>query len=156
MNLIVSQLTELRWINGARLLSRRLPDVLSVLLKGDFDFASTALGSIQGLDLRILAVFADARLRSLPDVPTAKELGVSVSVPPGHNGVVAPRGVPEPVRAMLAGGCANAAKSEAVSRAVASSGQTVTYLTGPQFRDQTIADYKFKGELIRRLGLEAH
>ncbi len=129
--------------------------MLPVLLKGDVDFGSTALGSIQGLDLRILAVFANARLPSLPAVPTVKELGVPTSVPPGHNGLFAPRGIPEAVRTRLAGACANAAKSEAVVNALARAGQTVTYLTGAQFREQTIADYEFKGALIRRLGLEA-
>ena len=39
-------------------------------------------------------------------------------------------------------------------RAIADVGQSVTYLNGAQFREQTVADYKFKGELIRRLGLE--
>jgi hypothetical protein len=29
----------------------------------------------------------------------------------------------------------------------------VRYLTGPEFYALTAADYKFKGELIRRLGL---
>jgi len=128
--------------------------MLPILLKGDLDFASTALSSIRGLDLRVLAVFADARLPSLPDVPTAKELGVFVSVPPGHNGVFAPRGLPEPIRTRLEIACANAAKSEVVHRAIADAGLSVTYLSGAQFREQTIADYKFKGELIRRLGLE--
>jgi tripartite-type tricarboxylate transporter receptor subunit TctC len=130
--------------------------MLPILLKGDLDFASTALSSIRGLDLRVLAVFADMRLPSLPDAPTAKELGVFVSVPPGHNGVFAPRGLPEPIRTRLEIACANAAKSEVVHRAVADAGLSVTYLSGARFREQTVADYKFKGELIRRLGLEVN
>jgi tripartite-type tricarboxylate transporter receptor subunit TctC len=129
--------------------------MLPILLKGDLDFASTALSSIRGLNLRVLAAFADTRLSSLPDVPTAKELGVSVSVPPGHNGVFAPKGLPEPIRTRLDIACTNAMKSEAVLRAVADAGQAVTYLSGAQFREQTAADYRFKGELIRRLGLGA-
>jgi tripartite-type tricarboxylate transporter receptor subunit TctC len=128
--------------------------MLPILLKGDLDFASTALSSIRGLDLRVLAVFADTRLPGLPDVPTAKELGVFVSVPPGHNGVFAPRGLPEPIRTRLEIACANAAKSEVVHRAIADAGLPVTYLNGAQFHEQTVADYKFKGELIRRLGLD--
>jgi tripartite-type tricarboxylate transporter receptor subunit TctC len=128
--------------------------MLPVLLKGDVDFGATALVTIHGMNLRVLAVFADARLPSLPAVPTAKEFGVSTSVPPGHNGLFAPRGIPELVRTRLATACANAAKSPAVVSALARAGQTVTYLTGAQFRDQTFADYEFKGELIRRLGLE--
>ena len=126
-----------------------------VLLKGDLDFASTALSSIRGLDLRVLAVFSDLRRDDFPDAPTAKELGVLTSVPPGHNGLFTPKGVPASILARLETACANAAKNENVVRAIANAGAPVTYLTGAQFRAQTIADYKFKGELIRRLGLEA-
>ena len=128
--------------------------ILPILLKGDLDFVSIFLSSIRGRDLRVLAVFADMRLPGLPDVPTAKELGVFVSVPPGHNGVFAPRGLPEPIRTRLEIACANAAKSEVVHRAIADAGQSVAYLSGAQFREQTVADYKFKGALIRRLGLD--
>jgi tripartite-type tricarboxylate transporter receptor subunit TctC len=126
-----------------------------VLLKGDLDFASTALSSIRGLELRVLAVFANTRRADYPDAPTAKELGVATSVPPGHNGFFTPKGVPEAIRARLEAACANAAKNESVIRAIANAGAPVTYLTGAQFRAQTVADYKVKGEIIRRLGLEA-
>ena len=44
-------------------------------------------------------------------------------------------------------------KGPIVQRAMANTGQTVHYLTGAQFHALTAADYKFKGELIRRLGL---
>lgn len=129
--------------------------MLPVLLKGDLDFAAPALSSIRGLELRVLAVFADTRRDDFPDVPTAKELGVSTSVPPGHNGLFTPKGVPEPIRARLETACANAAKNEGVVRAIANVGAPVTYLTGAQFRAQTLEDYKVKGEIIRRLGLDA-
>lgn len=129
--------------------------MLPILLKGDLDFASTALASIRGLNLRVLAVFADKRRANLPDAPTAKELGVAHSVPPGHNGVFAPKGIPDAVRARLEGACANAAKTEAVQKAADNAGGGVTYLSGAQFRAQTVSDYKFKADLIRRLGLEA-
>jgi tripartite-type tricarboxylate transporter receptor subunit TctC len=68
--------------------------------------------------------------------------------------VFAPRGLPEPIRTRLEIACANAAKSEVVHRAIADAGLPVTYLNGAQFHEQTVADYKFKGELIRRLGLD--
>ena len=45
--------------------------------------------------------------------------------------------------------------SPGVVRAMEMSGQTVRYLTGAQFHDLTAADYTFKGELVRRLGLTA-
>jgi hypothetical protein len=41
-----------------------------------------------------------------------------------------------------------------VQPAIADAGLPVTYLNGAQFHEQTVADYKFKRELIRRLGLD--
>jgi tripartite-type tricarboxylate transporter receptor subunit TctC len=129
--------------------------LLPILMKGDINFASTALASIRGQPVRPLIVFADKRHPSWPDVPIARELGVAVSVPPGHNGVFGPKGLPAPIREKLEAACANAVKSDTVQRSITNVGGLITYLTGEQFHAQTVADYKFKGELMRRLGLEA-
>lgn len=106
------------------------------------------------IPLRPLALALDLPTL-LPNAPTAKELGVPHPVPPGHNGVSAPKGIPDAIRARLEGACANAVKTEAVQKAAHNAGGGITYLSGEQFRAQTVADYKFKAELIRRLGLEA-
>lgn len=70
------------------------------LLGGQIDMASTAigpaLGHIRTGDLRPLAVFADERLKALPDVPTVREAGYDV----GHAtlyGLLAPAGTPRDV-----------------------------------------------------------
>lgn len=129
--------------------------MLPVLLKGDLDFAAPAVSSIRGNDqIRPLVIFADKRAASYPNVPTAKELGVATSVPPGQNGLFAPKGLPAEVKAALERGCATAVKSEQVLRTTANTGQAIAYLDGPAFEAQTVADYKFKGELINRLGLK--
>lgn len=130
--------------------------MLPVLLKGDLDFGVVAVSSIRGNDsIRPLVMFSDKRHPAYPEVPTAKELGVTTSVPPGHNGVFAPRGLPAEVKSALERGCANAVKSETVLRVTGNTGQTIVYLDSARFEAQTRADYKFKGELIRRLGLAA-
>jgi tripartite-type tricarboxylate transporter receptor subunit TctC len=98
-------------------------------------------------------VFAAKRHPAFPDVPTAKELGVATDVPPGHNGLYAPKGLPPAVRTGLEAACSKALTHDTVRQTVANTGQTVTYLTGADFQAQTAADFKFKGELIRRLGL---
>ncbi|MCC7346766.1 MAG: tripartite tricarboxylate transporter substrate binding protein [Variibacter sp.] len=128
--------------------------LLPILLKGDIDFASSALASIRGQAIRPLLIFADRRHPKFQDVPIASEVGVAVSVPPGHNGVFAPKGLPTPVREKLEAACGNAVKSEAVQRSVENAGGLITYLTADQFRAQTVKDYAFKRELIQRLGLE--
>lgn len=130
--------------------------MLPMLLTGDLDFGTPAISSILGNDqIRPLLVFSERRHPAYPDVPTARELGVATSVPPGQNGLYAPKGLPTDVKAALEKGCANAVKSEAVLTVTGRTGQSVAYLTGQQFRDQTAADYRLKGELIKRLGIGA-
>jgi tripartite-type tricarboxylate transporter receptor subunit TctC len=82
-----------------------------------------------------------------------KELGVATGVPPGHNGLFAPRGLPANVRAALENTCRTIVKQEAVQKVMANTGQSLEYLDGVDFQAQTVADYKLKGELIKRLGL---
>ena len=130
--------------------------MLPVLIKGDLDFGAPAISSIRGNDqIRPLVVFSDKRHPAYLDVPTAGELGVKTSVPPGQNGLYAPKGLPAEVRSALEAACAKAVKAAGVLKVTGNTGQSVAYLTGQQFHDQTVADYKFKGELIQRLGLGA-
>jgi hypothetical protein len=49
--------------------------------------------------------------------------------------------------------CADAIKSNVLRQMLANTGQSIRYLSGADFLAQTVADYKLKGELIRRLGL---
>ncbi|MFL9825841.1 tripartite tricarboxylate transporter substrate binding protein [Rhodoplanes sp. SY1] len=127
---------------------------LPVLLKGDIDFLVPAISSVRGQNVRVLAVFSEERHPSLPDVPTAKELGVARSLSQGLNGLFAPKGIPAPVKASLEKACAAAVKSEPVAAALKNTGQTAAYLDSAAFRARILDDYKLKGELIRRLGLE--
>ena len=130
--------------------------ITPVLLKGDVDFGALAVATVRRQNLRPLLVFADAPHPALPDVPIAREVGVTTSVPPGHNGVFAPKGLPDGTRAALERACVNAVRRPAVQRALENTGQVLRYLTGAEFHALTAADYTFKGELIRRLGLAAH
>ena len=130
--------------------------MLPVLIKGDLDFGAPAISSIRGNDsIRPLVIFADKRSRAYPDVPTAKELGVTTSVPPGHNGLYAPKSLPADVKATLERVCANAMETKGLVSVIENAGPSTAYLNSAQFQAQTLADYKFKGELIKRLGLEA-
>lgn len=129
--------------------------VLPTLLKGDIDFGAPAISTIHGQNFRPLLIFWQARHAAYPDVPTARELGASSDVPPGHNGLYAPSGLPIAIKTALERHCADAVKSEVVRQIIANTGQSIRYLNGADFRAQTTADYQFKGELIRRLGLGA-
>lgn len=129
--------------------------VLPTLLKGDIDFGAPAVSTIHGQNFRPLLIFLGERHSAYPDVPTARELGAGSDVPPGHNGLYAPNGLPPALKAALERNCADAVKSGVVRQMITNTGQTIRYLSGADFQAQTGADYKFKGELIRRLGLAA-
>ena len=128
--------------------------LVPALLRGEVDFASVGVSTIrQQPAIRPLAIFADKRHPAYPDVPTVKELGVATSVPPGHNGLFAPGGLAADVRSALENACRAAIKQESVLKVLANTGQTIDYLSGADFHAQTVADYKLKGALIKRLGL---
>jgi tripartite-type tricarboxylate transporter receptor subunit TctC len=130
--------------------------LVPALLRGEIDLAAVGVSTIRPQpSIRPLAIFADRRHPAYPDVPTVKELGVATSVPPGHNGLFAPRGVPAAVQVALERACSAAVKQESTAKVMANTGQSVAYLNGADFQAQTVADYKSKGELIKRLGLGA-
>jgi len=129
--------------------------VLPTLLKGDIDFGAPAVSTIHRQNFRPLLVFSQARHPAYPDVPIARELGTISEVPPGHNGLYAPSGLPIAARTAFERHCADAVKSDVVRQIITNTGQSIRYLSGAEFQAQTIADYRFKGELIQRLGLGA-
>jgi tripartite-type tricarboxylate transporter receptor subunit TctC len=129
--------------------------LMPVLLKGDIDFGTLAVATVRGGNVRPLLAFTDQRHPALPGVPTAREFGVATSVPPGHNGVFAPKGLPLEIRSALERACAEAVKTPVVQATLERTGQSLHFLTGEEFRAMTAADHAFKGELIRRLGLLA-
>src|SRR5262249_40362227 len=81
---------------------------LPMLLKGDIDFSASAVSSIHGKEFRPLLLFWGERHPSYPEVPTARDLGVTTDVPPGHNGLFAPKGLPLEIKASLESKCAAA------------------------------------------------
>ena len=128
--------------------------LVPALLRGEVDFAAAGVSTIRPQPaIRPLAIFSEKRHPAYPDVPTVKELGVATSVPPGHNGLFAPRGLSADVRNALERACGAALKQESVLKVMANTGQSIEYLSGADFHAQTVADYKSKGELIKRLGL---
>lgn len=128
--------------------------LLPALLRKEIDVAITAVATIrEHPTIQALAVFSDERNSAYPDAPTAKELGVARAVPPGQVGIYAPKGLPAGVQTTLESACEAASTNPAVVRVIATTGQRPKYLTGAQYRQMTVEDYKFKGELIRSLGL---
>jgi tripartite-type tricarboxylate transporter receptor subunit TctC len=124
---------------------------LASLLGGQIDFSLTGVGSATG-NLKVLAIFNDQRLPTLPDVPTAAELGLP-SMPPGYQGLYAPKGIPRPILSQLSRGCSEAVDSAAYREFAKRMNQKLAYLDGPSFLERAREDFKFKGKLIADLKL---
>ena len=122
------------------------------LVSGELDFGVPAISSIGGRGLRVLAVFSDKRHPGEPGVPTVTELGFPY-IPPGLNGLYAPRGTPARILDTLEAGCEQATRSDAFRAQAQRLAQPVVFLRGADFTKRLAADYEQKGRLIRELGL---
>lgn len=122
------------------------------LLAGRLSFGSPSVSLAAGRNLRVLAVFADMRHATFPDAPTFKELNLP-SMPPGLNGLFAPKGTPRAVLVQLERACEKAVQSDAFVTAAKRMHAQLAYLGSAAFRARAIEDYRFKGELIRALDL---
>ena len=94
-------------LNGVKMLYvpyKSSPETVTALLGGHVDFAVTAgtYGAGKNPALRILGVAADERRPDYPTVPTLKEQGFPVSLP-YISGLLAPKGLPNDVKATLVG-----------------------------------------------------
>lgn len=80
-------------------------EVMAALLGGHITANTLTSGTLYARngELKVLLFFADKRMKDFPDVPTAKELyGLEgAGINGGFTGIVAPKGLPEPVLARL-------------------------------------------------------
>lgn len=72
-------------------------DVISGVVMGGFKTATAAMPQIKGGLVRPLAVAAPERLKELPDVPTMAEAGIPDFNVASWNGLVVPKGTPQPI-----------------------------------------------------------
>jgi tripartite-type tricarboxylate transporter receptor subunit TctC len=120
------------------------------LVAGRVQLGAPSVAVAVGQKVRVLAVFADSRHPAFPEAPTFAELGMP-SMPPGLNGLVAPKGTPREVLAVLERACERAVQSESFRAAAQKLSQRVAYLSGAQFAERAREDYRYKGELIKAL-----
>ena len=112
--------------------------VVPALLSGQIDVGSVGISSIRGNDkIRPLVVFADQRHPVYPNVPTAKELGVTTLLCRPGTMACSRRRVCRPRCAIgFERACADALKHDAVLRAVNNTGMSFKHLNSAQFHAQ--------------------
>ncbi len=112
---------------------------------------SATLPHIKAGKLRPLAVFSAARSKSLPDVPTLKELGFDVEYYLWV-GIFAPRGTPPEVVTTLRAAIGKAMQSAEFTAALANAGQELAYLDGPDFQKFWDIDGQRTDEAVISIG----
>ena len=140
-------------LNVAAIPYRGETGMLPDLIAGRLDFGGPSVALAIGQKVRVLAVFADGRHPAFPDVPTFAELGMP-SMPPGLNGLFAPKGTPKEVLAVLERACEQAVQTEAFKAVAQKLSARIVYLNGAAFAERALADYKYKGELIKVLDIK--
>jgi len=133
-------------------------EVIPALLSGNIDIGVSSLGSVipQWPKLRVLAIFGEKRNAMMPDLPSLAEQGIRMSPNRGINGFMAPKGTPAAVLAKLRSSCASAVRSESVQSLAKRMHGGAELLEGEAFAAAVRADYEVKGEIIRRLNIEAN
>ncbi|MGN1056678.1 MAG: Bug family tripartite tricarboxylate transporter substrate binding protein [Comamonas sp.] len=117
--------------------------------------ANIALPFIKEGKITPLAVTSEQRMAQLPDVPTLKELGLSPIGIYAWQGMVAPKGTPEPIVKKLSQELAKAVGQPEVQSKLAEIGME-PISSGPAEMDSYVKEqHAFWGQLIRSRGIKA-
>jgi tripartite-type tricarboxylate transporter receptor subunit TctC len=109
------------------------------------------LSHVKAGKLRALATFGAARSKSLPDVPTMRELGYDVTYYLWV-GLFAPKGTPAPIVSTLTTAIDKAAASPQFNDPLANLGLEPSYLAAAEFAKFWDEDVKRSEETIRQIG----
>jgi tripartite-type tricarboxylate transporter receptor subunit TctC len=158
----ITHLTMVSAMNGLGIMDevRHLPHegsgpAMASMQSGIIQFFGDTEVMMSRYDLKPLAVFADERLPSMPDVPTAAEAGIEAPLNELYlwGGLFAPAGLDEGIRDQLAAACEEAVASKAFLDFAEKTGTVIDY-RGPEefdafFREQ----YESNSTLIDAAGL---
>jgi tripartite-type tricarboxylate transporter receptor subunit TctC len=112
---------------------------------------SAAMTQIKAGKARPLAMFGGERAKSLPDVPTMKELGYNVEYYLWV-GLFAPKGTSDTIITYLRDNINKAAHSPQFATALTNLGQDLAYLDQAEFKAFWDADTKRIEEAVRQIG----
>lgn len=101
---------------------------------------------------KVVAVFAEQRLATMPNVPTAREQGYDV-VASTMAGLVAPAKIHEDAAKALDAACAKAVQSPKFVAGMKQLEQTIAYLPGDKFNTTLVDDANSKKKLIESSGM---
>ena len=109
---------------------------------------SSAAAYIKAGKLKPILILKDARVKSLPDVPTGKELGIKVNGT-FWKGMVAPKGTPKPVIDKLALAFKKMSEDPAVVQLIERAGDELDYVGPDEFTKIWRAEYENQKRLYK-------
>lgn len=119
-------------------------------IDASFNNVGITFPQVKAGNLRALAVFADKRLPDLPDVPTAKELGIDV-VAGSSRGYSAPKGMPEKAQKEFIEAMERVVRNPDFLRDAATRAMNIDFITGADYvkflKEQEVAFTKIWEEV---------
>lgn len=126
------------------------------LLGGHIDAVAVSYAEVssfvQSGNLRVLAVLADNRLESIPDVPTAKECGYDVTLGTWR-GIAVPAATPDAVVEELYRIFSAAAASEQFKAFMKNTNNVIEIMNGPAYAEKMKNELTLYTDLVKELGL---
>jgi tripartite-type tricarboxylate transporter receptor subunit TctC len=112
-----------------------------------------ALTHYRGGSLKILAVCFPERLNSIPDIPTAKELGYEIPVIASNHYIIVANGTPQPIIDKLSAMMKKIIEDPEYQKKVTNFSYTSWYLSGPEQKKVIKNWFDISKELYVRLDL---
>ncbi|MFM9869257.1 Bug family tripartite tricarboxylate transporter substrate binding protein [Achromobacter xylosoxidans] len=129
-------------------------DVLGGHVDSMMDNAASQIPYVTTGKTTALFVTSDYRFDGYPDVPTARELGITGLVPAGWFGLAAPKGTPAEVIATLRSALAASLDEPPMREKLKALGWVVVGSTPEQALERARTDYERLGQVVRDLGLQ--
>jgi tripartite-type tricarboxylate transporter receptor subunit TctC len=128
-------------------------NLLGGRIEGVVQLPAALVPHVKNGDLRVLAVLGSQRDPIFPDVPTARELGYSISLDMWR-GIAVPKGTPRPTIGRLQDGIERTVSSQPFKEAGKAIGFTPAYLPAEEFGALIASDDEKLAQLMGDLGLK--
>jgi tripartite-type tricarboxylate transporter receptor subunit TctC len=129
-------------------------DILGGHVDSMMDNAASQIPYVTSGKTTALFVTSDYRFSGYPQVPTAKELGITGLVPAGWFGLAAPKGTPPAILEKLQVALAASLKDPDTQRKLQELGWVVVGNTPSEALARARADYDVLGQVVRDIGLK--
>ena len=131
-------------------------DVVSGKITFMFDITSTAIPFIKSGKARALAVTSSTRNPELPDVPTMIEAGMKDYEVVGWYALVAPKKLPDNIRARLTRALSDVSQDPAFRRAMTEGGYTINTGDAAALQDRIDREYALWADVIQSANIQAN